>query len=89
MKNRDCELRVKYSIIMEDENGKNRLLKKKTKKKFTSGNTPIILDKIDIFENELENQKKVSYSHSSNQFSAYLKKFIRTWKHTYYEMLNI
>jgi hypothetical protein len=89
MENQDCILRVKYSIIMKDEKGKNKLLEKKTKKKFPSNNTGVILDEIDSFENALQHQKKIGHSYSDNHFTGYLKKFIRTWKYTYYDMLNI
>lgn len=89
MRNQDCLLRVKYSIIVDAESGKSKLFKDKIEKKVTSDDTTAILDEIKMFENKLEHQNRISQTLSKNKLFQSMKRFLSAWKYAYYELLNI
>ncbi len=89
MENTDCILRVKYSVIVNSESGKNKVLKKKTERSFNGYNPTDIRKKIDLLDKTLKGHNKISGSITQNGFLYSLKNFMKRWKHGYYEILNI
>lgn len=89
MENKDYVLRVKYSLIEKSDKGKNKILKKKARKSFHSGNTAEILQEINSIENILQNDDKKAVPARPGSPLSFIGNFLKRWKYAYYEMLSI